>query len=109
MTILFDARRPVKSARRFGAGILPTCPVYLADHTAADEAWLIEDNARRELLAECDRLFPRIGPTEEHKAAMRVAYRFVEARMENERLDALYADRQAEDALTQGRSTMRIC
>ena len=46
MTILYPA--PIKSTRRFGAGILATVPTYSADHTAADEAWLVEDNARRE-------------------------------------------------------------
>ena len=93
---------PVKSTRRFGAGILPTHPVYLADHTSEDAAWLIEDNARRELRAECDRLFPRIGPTEAFKSAMRRACRFVASRMEDERLDALYTDRLAEESMTAG-------
>lgn len=51
MTILFDGRRPVKSGRPFGAGILASYPTYRSDHTAADEAWLIEDNARREAMA----------------------------------------------------------
>jgi hypothetical protein len=40
MTILFDATAPVKTARRpFGAGILPTRPVYTAPFTADDAAW----------------------------------------------------------------------
>jgi hypothetical protein len=61
MTILFDATRPVKStrsARRFGAGLFQWTPMYHADHTAADEAWLIEDNARREAES---RLFDRMA------------------------------------------------
>lgn len=51
MTTLFDATRPVKTtrpARRFGAGILPTYPVYMSDHTAADEAWWAAESARME-------------------------------------------------------------
>ena len=40
--------RPVKSTRRFGAGLLATYPTYRVNHTAADEAWLIEDNAQRD-------------------------------------------------------------
>ena len=51
MTILFDATRPVKTtrpARRFGAGILATRPVYTSDHTAADEAWWAAESARLE-------------------------------------------------------------
>ena len=48
MTILYPAPAPVKSARRFGAGLLASLPAYRADHTAADEAWLVHDNARRE-------------------------------------------------------------
>lgn len=48
MTILFDASAPVKSIRPFGRGLLASLPTYLASHTAADEAWLVADNARRE-------------------------------------------------------------
>ena len=51
MTILYPVPTPVKSsrpARLFGAGILAARPTYAAPYTAADEAWLIEDNARRE-------------------------------------------------------------
>ena len=48
MTILFDARCPVKPARRFGAGILATRPTYRAPYTSADLAWLAADNARRD-------------------------------------------------------------
>jgi len=48
MTILYPAPAAVKSTRRFADGILPPRPVYAADHTAADEVWLIADNARRE-------------------------------------------------------------
>ena len=48
MTILFDASAPVKSARRFGAGLLPSRPSYRAPYTAADAEWLIADNARRD-------------------------------------------------------------
>lgn len=50
MTILYPAPAAVKSARRFGAGLLATRPTYRADHTAADAAWLAADNARRERL-----------------------------------------------------------
>ncbi len=39
MTILFDARRPVKSHRPFGRGILASAPVFVVDHTTADAAW----------------------------------------------------------------------
>ena len=48
MTILFDATRPVKSTRLFGAGLLRSLPTYRVSYMADDEAWLIEDNARRE-------------------------------------------------------------
>lgn len=48
MTILFDATVPVKTARRFGSGILPTYPAYRAEFSAADLEWLAADNARRE-------------------------------------------------------------
>ena len=48
MITIFDATRPVKSARRFGAGLLAARPTYERTWTEADEAWLIEDNARRE-------------------------------------------------------------
>jgi hypothetical protein len=57
MTILFDATRPVKSTRRFGAGILASAPHYhVSDHSVSDEAWLAEDNTRREYEAWLDRL-----------------------------------------------------
>jgi hypothetical protein len=48
MTTLFDATRPVKTARRFGIGILATHPVYPADHTTEDEAWWAAESARME-------------------------------------------------------------
>lgn len=50
MSILQTTARRVKNTRpaRFGAGILPTRPVYRADFSASDSAWLVEDNARRE-------------------------------------------------------------
>jgi hypothetical protein len=48
MTILFDATRPVKTTRRFGAGLLRSLPTYRTTVSAADEAWLIADNARRD-------------------------------------------------------------
>jgi len=50
MTILYPAPAAVKPARkprRFAAGLVASLPTYVADHTAADEAWLVEDNARR--------------------------------------------------------------
>jgi hypothetical protein len=56
MTTLYHFATPVKSARRFGAGVHRWQPAYRADHTTADEAWLIVDNARREQAArELDR------------------------------------------------------
>lgn len=39
MTILFDARRSVKSRRRFGAGLLAWSPSVRVPYTAADAAW----------------------------------------------------------------------
>lgn len=50
MTILYPTPAAVKprTARRFGHGILASLPTYRADHTAADERWLAEDNSRRE-------------------------------------------------------------
>jgi len=47
MTILFDARRVVKSDN-FGRGILRSLPTVRVPYTVADDAWLVEDNARRE-------------------------------------------------------------
>jgi hypothetical protein len=47
MTILYDYSRPIKIARLLGAGILASRPNYQADHTSADEAWLVQDNAAR--------------------------------------------------------------
>ncbi len=48
MTTIFDATRPVKTTRRFGAGILRSLPTYTRTHSEADEAWLLADNARRD-------------------------------------------------------------
>jgi hypothetical protein len=48
VTILYPTPAAVKPARNFGRGLLASRPVYRADHSAADEAWLVEDNARRE-------------------------------------------------------------
>ena len=51
MTILFDATvavKPARNARRFGQGLLATYPTYRSDHTAADAAWLLADDLRRE-------------------------------------------------------------
>jgi hypothetical protein len=48
MTTLYDATRPVKTTRRpFGSGVLPYLLCSVEPQTAADEAWLVEDNARR--------------------------------------------------------------
>jgi len=50
MTILYPAPaavKPARKARRFAAGLVASRPTYLVDHTADDEAWLVEDNARR--------------------------------------------------------------
>ncbi len=48
MTTLFHSAAPVKTARRFGAGLLASRPAYRAPYTAADLAWLAADDARRE-------------------------------------------------------------
>lgn len=57
MTILFDARRPVKTSKPFGKGLLRSTPSYAAPYTQADLDWLAQDNARREAEArELDRL-----------------------------------------------------
>lgn len=48
MITLFDATRPVKTSRRFGAGLLRSLPTYRANFTAEDDAWRIADNARRD-------------------------------------------------------------
>ena len=47
MTILIDSANLVKP-RNFGRGILPSYPTFRRTHTSADEAWLAEDNARRD-------------------------------------------------------------
>jgi hypothetical protein len=71
MTTLYHFAAPVKPARRFGAGLLAARPSYRADHTAADEAWLVEDNARRERAArELDRLVDELY--EESEATRRL-------------------------------------
>lgn len=48
MTILYPAIAPVKTARRFGAGVLRSLPSARVPFTASDLAWLAADNARRE-------------------------------------------------------------
>lgn len=48
MTILFDPANHVKSSRHFGRGLLAAAPVYRTNHTAADDAWLLDENLRRE-------------------------------------------------------------
>lgn len=49
MTILFDARRPVKSARRFGAGLLASVPTEPAPFPSFDDAaWWAYESARAE-------------------------------------------------------------
>ena len=48
MTILYSSAAPVKTERRFGAGILPTYPVHTAPYTSADLEWLAADDRRRE-------------------------------------------------------------
>jgi len=58
MTTLFNSAAPVKTARKFAAGVLASLPAYSAPYTSADLAWLIEDNARREV---ADRAFDRMA------------------------------------------------
>ena len=48
MTILFDVRRKVKPARRFGAGLLAYAPMYRVEYTAADADWLAAERQRIE-------------------------------------------------------------
>lgn len=45
MTILYPAPAPVKTARRFGAGILPTRPF---EPTPEERAWWAAESARLE-------------------------------------------------------------
>ena len=48
--VLFDATKSIKVARkaRFGSGLLPYVPEYrVADHTASDAEWLLQDEIRR--------------------------------------------------------------
>jgi hypothetical protein len=106
MTILFDARRTVKSARRFGAGLLASAPVYRDEVSQADRQWAAAEFAA---LAEAQaageqfgRYFPLVPRTAEDKAVLRDAYIHFAASMETAALDALYADRVAEDCLTRG-------
>jgi hypothetical protein len=54
-TILYDATRTVKPARRFGAGLLATRPAYTAPFTASESAWWAAESARVES-ARFDRL-----------------------------------------------------
>lgn len=58
MTTLFNSAAPVKPARKFAAGVLASRPAYSAPYTAADLAWLVEDDARREA---ADREFDRLA------------------------------------------------
>lgn len=48
MLTIFDATRPVKTSRRFAAGLLRSLPTYQTAVSAADEQWLVSDNARIE-------------------------------------------------------------
>jgi hypothetical protein len=58
VTILYDCTRPVKPARTFGLGILAARPHAFTVFSPADEAWLVQDNARRtELDHEVDAMF----------------------------------------------------
>lgn len=47
MTIFDSAAVSVKPAKPFGKGLLRSLPSYRRDHTASDDAWLTQDNARR--------------------------------------------------------------
>lgn len=47
MTTLYHFAANVKPAS-FGKGILASRPTYHATYTAGDDAWRVEDNARRE-------------------------------------------------------------
>jgi hypothetical protein len=48
MITLFDCTAPVQTNRSFGRGILPTAPVYQADHTLEDEQWWAAEQAAAE-------------------------------------------------------------
>jgi hypothetical protein len=48
MTILYDATRPVKPTRRFGAGLLAYAPNHRNPYTVADEAEYLQDLADRD-------------------------------------------------------------
>ena len=69
MTTLFNSAAPVKSARRFGAGILSARPSYRADHTASDEAWWAAESVRAEN-ARFDRLAEESAALSRHEAGL---------------------------------------
>lgn len=48
MTILYPARRPVKPARPFGAGVLPAVAPRRPAVTPADRSWWAAESARIE-------------------------------------------------------------
>jgi hypothetical protein len=61
MTTLFDSTRSRQISRQFGRGVLSSLPSYPETHSAADEAWYIQDCARREAEAEAERRARRIA------------------------------------------------
>jgi hypothetical protein len=106
MTILFDTPRPVKSARPFGRGILRSLPVYRDEVSQEDRQWWAEECARVEAEQAADKplsyYFPLLPENPEHKGLLADCYRAYSEHLENERLEALYAARVAEDCLTRG-------
>ena len=53
MTTLYNSSVPVKTTRRFAAGLTRSLPTYTTPFTASDLDWLADDNANR---AELDRI-----------------------------------------------------
>ena len=61
MAILFGSTRPRQISRQFGRGVLRTLPAYHETPTAADEAWYVQDQARRDEEARNRRLEQQAG------------------------------------------------
>ena len=70
MTILFDARRPVKTSRRFGSGLLAWTPTSRAPYpTHDDAAWWAAESARLEN-ARLDRLAEEAAAIDRHERGL---------------------------------------
>jgi len=70
MTILYPAPAPVKTARRFGAGILPPRPVRPFEPTPEERAWWAAESARLEENARFDQMAGESAYLDRHEAGL---------------------------------------